>query len=157
MDVPFSSLMEPVEERSLQFRKEKGIFVCRVVRFFAVVIGHQRVETCHQALDIDMPLRMAASFPIQQTARVRQATDLVLEDIVVEVVDEQRRAGDDGAAETGAGDYYVIAGDGLLGMRMLFGRFLRGHQGAELERCSACRLSQVHASSCVVTGPTCSM
>ena len=38
------------------------------------------------------------------------------EDIVAEIVDEQRRAGNQGAGEPGAGDHDVIAGDGQRGV-----------------------------------------
>ena len=95
MDVPLPGFMEPVEERSFQFRKEEAVFVRRVPCILGVVVRHQGIETRHQALDVDVTARMQTSFPVQQAARVGQSADLVFEDIVVEIVDEQRRAGNE--------------------------------------------------------------
>ena len=125
MDVPLPGFMEPVEERSSQFRKQEAVFVRRVARTLGVVVGHQGIETRHQALDVDATSLIQTSFPVQQTARVGQSADPGFEDIVAEIVDEQRRAGNQGAGEPGAGDHDVIAGDGQRGVRIPRGGFRR--------------------------------
>lgn len=96
--------VESVDECSLEFGKQER----KLVRGGIRIIRHQVVEAGHESLDVYVTVLVKVALCLEEFARLREPGNLLYEEIITEIVDEERGVGDEGPREAGAGHIYVV-------------------------------------------------
>ena len=93
-----------LQERPFEFGQQEGVLIYDAI---GVVVRHEFVEAAHQALDVYEPVPVAIPLGFKQPAGRGKSAHFLDESIVSEVVDEERRVGDESPRASGAGDENV--------------------------------------------------